>query len=248
MTAKLHRKDLKHDEIRDKVIDTVKNVSLHGKEVIYIVTVVFAVLFITLIWRFYESRQNEKSQNQLGIALDKLEASVGEQPPAADPQAPKPEYSYKTEKEKYSAALKDFEAIDKSYGNTPAAEASRYYAGISAFYLGDNGKAENYLKRSSNISDRNVLYYLSRMALADLYNAQNKSDQAIKVLKEAQDKNKSKSVVPPENLLMALAETYKKAGKDKEATAAFQEIVSKHKESPLAYQAESRLSEMKGTK
>ena len=31
MAAKLHRKDLKQDEIREKFVDTIKNVSLHGR-------------------------------------------------------------------------------------------------------------------------------------------------------------------------------------------------------------------------
>src|SRR5262249_717222 len=118
--TKLHRKELKQDEIRLKVGETVKSLSLHRMEIVYILAIVVAVGLIAFAWSYYEQRQSEASQQLLGQAMDKLQTPVGEQP--ADPNIPKPAHLYKTESEKYSDALKDFEKIIQQYGNTPAAD------------------------------------------------------------------------------------------------------------------------------
>ncbi|HSE40317.1 MAG TPA: tetratricopeptide repeat protein [Acidobacteriota bacterium] len=239
--TKLHRRELKQDEVREKVTEAVRSVSLHGREVFYIIALVVAVGFIAFIWSYYEKNQRQESQKILGTALKKMEAPVG--PEATANPTVKPEFSYKTESEKYAAALKDFESIIKNYGNTPAADMARYQAGVCAYYLNDARKAEEYLKQSTKVSDRNILFYLSRIALANFYNNAGRSDEAIKVLKEAIDKNKD--LVPQDNLLLELADIYEKTGKTKEARETLQKIVDGYKESPSSFQAQNRLNELK---
>jgi hypothetical protein len=63
--TKLHRKDLKQDEVREKVTEAVRSVSLHGREVIYIIALVVAVGFIAFIWWYYEKNQSQESQKIL---------------------------------------------------------------------------------------------------------------------------------------------------------------------------------------
>ena len=239
--TKLHRRDLKQDEVREKVTEAVRSVSLHGRELIYIIALVLAVGFIAFIWSNYEKNQQQESQKLLGTALKKMEAPVGEQ--AAATAVVKPEFSYKTDSEKYGAALKDFETIIKNHGNTPAADMARYQAGVCAYYLNDSKKAEEYLKQSIKVSDRNILYFLSRIALANFYEGSGRTEEAVKVLKEAIDKNKD--LVPQENLLLQLADVYEKAGKKKEARETLQKIVDGYKESPSSFQAQNRLDELK---
>ncbi len=241
--TKLHRKDLKHDEIQEKLTDAFRDITLHRREVAYIIIVVAAIGLIAAAWYYYEQNQRTESQALLGAAMDKYNSSAGEDIPQLDPSIPKPKYSYRTDAEKYQAALNDFEQIAKKYSNTPAAEMARYYSGVCAFYLKQNDKAENYLKQSTRASDRNILYYLSRMTLADFYSDSGKSDQAIQLLNEAVQKNKE--IVPQENLLMQLGETYQKAGKSKDAENTFQKILDDYKDSPVSYQAQIRLNELK---
>jgi tetratricopeptide (TPR) repeat protein len=238
--TKLHRKELKQDEVREKISEAVRSVSLHSREVVYIIGLVLAVAVIAMGWFYYEKHQEGKSQKALASALKKLEAPVGEA--ATNPNV-RSEFTYKTESEKYSAALKDFEQIIKDYGNTSAAEIARYQAGVCTYYLGDMKKAESYLKESTRVSDRNVLYYLSRIALANFYAGIGKYDEATKLLNEAIQKNKD--FVPQENLLLQLADVYEKAGKAKESRDTLQKIADGYKDSPAAYQAENRLRELK---
>lgn len=238
--TKLHRKELKQDEIRLKVGETVKSLSLHRMEIVYILAIVIAVGLIAFAWSYYEQRQSEASQQLLGQAMEKLQTPVGEPPAEA---VTKPAHQYKTESEKYTDALKDFEKIIQQYGNTPAADMARYQAGVSEFYLKDYSKAENYLKQSSRVSEKNLLFYLSRITLADLYNGTGKSGQAVDLMKEAVDKNKD--TVPQETLLMKLAESYQKAGNTKEATDTYQKVVDQYKESPVTYQAQIELAQLK---
>jgi FimV-like protein len=241
--TKLHRKDLKHDEIREKLTDAFQDITLHGREVVYIILIVLAIGVIAGSWYYYERNQRSASQALLGAAIDKYNSSAGEDIAQLDPTLPKPKYNYKTDQEKYRDALKDFEDISKKYGNTPAAEMARYYSGACAFYLKENQKAEEYLKQSTSVSDRNILYYLSRKTLAELYIDMGKSDQAIQLLKEAVEKNKD--IVPQENLLMQLGEAYKKAGKIQDAEKTYQKILDDYKDSPVSYQAQIRLNELK---
>lgn len=238
--TKLHRKELRQDEVREKISEAVRSVSLHSREVVYIIGLVLAVAVIAMGWFYYEKHQEGKSQKALAGALKKLEAPVGVA--AANPNV-RSEFTYKTESAKYSAALKDFEQIIKDYGNTTAGEIARYQAGVCTYYLGDMKKAESYLKESTRVSDRNVLYYLSRIALANFYAGTGKYDEATKLLNEAIQKNKD--FVPQENLLLQLADVYEKAGKAKESRDTLQKIADAYKDSPAAYQAENRLRELK---
>ncbi|MCI0605875.1 tetratricopeptide repeat protein [bacterium] len=237
--TKLHRRDLKQDEVRTKVAEAVKSVSLHGREVLYIIIIVIAVAAIAFSWFFYEKRQQEASQNLLGQGLEKFNSPVG---PQTDPNTPKPVYNFNSDAEKYSAAAKDFEKVIADYGNTPAADMARYLAGVCYFYMKDFAKSEQNLKQSTKISDRNLLYYQSRMALADLYSKTNKPDQAITSLKEALKPNKPQ--VPVEYLWLQLAETYEKAGKKKDARETYQKIVNEYKDSAVSFEAQQKLNQV----
>jgi tetratricopeptide (TPR) repeat protein len=236
--TKLHRRDLKQDEVRIKVAEAVQSVSLHGREVLYIILAVVAVAGIALAWFFYERSQQRASQDLLGQGLEKFNAPVAQQ---VDPGMPKPAYNFNSEGEKYTAAVKDFEKVAAEYGNTPAADMARYFGGVCYFYLKDYTKAEQNLKQSSKVSDRNILYYQSRLALADLYNKTNKPQQAIEVLNEAL--KPSKPQVPKEFLLLQLANSYDSAGKKKEARDTYQKIANEYKDSPVSFEAQQKLTE-----
>jgi len=237
--TKLHRKELKQDEVRERVAEAVRSVKIHGREALYMVVIVLAVAGIAFAWYFYERNQQENAQNLLGQAMEKFNAPVAVQ---ADPNLPKPAYNFLSETQKYTEARKDFENVYSKYGNTPAADMARYMAGICSFYLKDNTKAEQYLKQSSKTSDRNILYYQSRLALADLYSKSKRYDEAIKVLNEAL--NRPKPQVPLEYVLMQLAETYEKAGKNKEARDTYQKIANDYKDSPISFQAQQKLTQV----
>lgn len=238
--AKLHRKELKQDEVREKIADTVKGLKLHGRELIYVITIVIAVAFITSAFWYYQKRQQDQSQALLGTALEKMQAPVGEQPPQGTP----PAYQYKTETEKYTAALKDLETIIQKYGSTSAAQTARYQAGVAAYYLKDYAKAESYLKESTKQSDKKVGYYVSRTTLADFYSETGKPDQAIPLLKEAIEKNKD--YVPQESLLMQLAALYEKSGDKKNALDTYKKVSDEYEQSPAKYQADQKLAELQG--
>lgn len=243
--TKLHRKELKQDEVREKILEAIKGITFHGREVLYLVTIVVAIAFIAFAWSYYEKRQQQESQSLLGVALEKFKTPLG---PQVDPNDPtrKPEYQYKTDTEKYTDALKDFEVIIQKYSNTPAADVARYNAGVCAYYLKDYKKAEDLLKQSTRVSDRNVLYYVTRIALANVYTASGKPDQAVQILQEAISSNKG--YVPEEELLLQLAGIYKEAGKMKEAQDTYQKIVDQFKDSSAGFEAQNQLNQLKGTK
>lgn len=243
--TKLHRKELKHDEVRDKIVEAIQGITFHGREVLYLATIVIAIGFIAFAWSYYEKHQQQESQDLLGVAMAKFQTQVGAQADPTDPTK-KPEYQYKSDAEKYADALKDFEVIIQKYSNTPAADIARYNAGVCAFYLKDYPKAEGFLVQSTRVSDRNVLYYLTRKTLASVYAASGKTDLAVKTLQEAVSNNKD--YVPAEDLLLQLAVIYKDAGKTKEAIDTYQKIVDQFKDTSAGFQAQNQLTELKGAK
>lgn len=239
--TKLHRKELKQDEIGEKIKGAVEGVAHHQMQMVYAITILLAIGIIAFAWSHYEKKQQQESQALLGAALEKLDAPVGEQP--ATETSRKPKYTYKTETEKYTEALKDLEKVQQQYGNTPAAAMARYQAGICAFYLKDIAKAEKYLQESGRANPKNILFCLSRIALANVYTSQAKYDPALKALNEATTQNQG--AVPPESLMLQLAQTYEKAGKTKEANDTYQKIVKDYKDSSAGYEAQQRLNELK---
>src|SRR5262249_23651738 len=102
---------------------------------------------------------------------------------------------------------------------------------------------EKYLKESGRVSEKNILYDQSRLALADLYLKLAKGDQAIQVLNEAIGKRNPP--VPMEYLLFKLAETYEKVGKKKEAHDTYQKIVDQYKDTSVFFQAQTHLNPSK---
>lgn len=243
--TKLHRKDLKQDEVREKIVEAIQGITFHGREVLYLITIVLAIGFIAFAWSYYEKRQQQESQKLLGTALEKFKTPVNAETDPTDPTR-KPEYQFKSEAEKYSAALKDFEQIIQKYSNTPAADVARYNAGVASFYLKDTKKAEDYLKEATKVSDRNLLYYVTRTTLARVYAAEGKYDPAIQTLNEAISHNKT--YVPQEDLLMQLAGIYKDAGKTKEAEQTYQKIVDQFKDTSAGFQAKNEIEELKSKK
>ena len=239
--AKLHRRDLKHDEIRDRMGEAVKSVSHHGREVLYAALAILAVGAIAYGWYSYDRKQQQESQNLLGVALEKFHTSVQQQSP--DPNTPKPDYQYKSDEEKYKDAQKDFKQIIEKYGSTDAADIAGYQAGICAFYLKDYKSAEALLKQSAAVSEKNFLYYQARLALANLYNLTSRPQESVKALKSAVEKNRN--FVPQDYLLIQLATSYEKAGQTKEAMDTYQKVMDQFKDSPIGYQAQTRLAELK---
>lgn len=236
--TKLHRKELKQDEIRETVMGAVQSASLHSREIIYILAIVVAVGLIAFAWFTYERGQQQKSQSLLGQALRKYNSPVGN----STESEVKPEFTFQTDSEKYAAAIKDFEQVAQEYGNTPAASMARYMTGICAFYLNDFAKAEDYLQKSTKVSDRSPLFYQSRIALAEVYTRDGKVDQAVHQLQECiQQKS---PLVPADYLLFRLGSVYEQSGKVKEARETYQKILNEHKESPLQFQVQQKLTEL----
>src|SRR5438045_9689043 len=127
MAQKIHRKELKHDEIREKFGHTVESIRFHSREVFLMATIVLGIGIMVFVWSYYDQRQQSQAQQLLGTAMDKFQTEVAQK---QEPNAPKPAYAYKTEAEKYAEALKDFDQITQKYGHTSAADAAHYYAGV----------------------------------------------------------------------------------------------------------------------
>lgn len=94
-----------------------------------------------------------------------------------EPAAPG-ETSFATTADRAKAANQKFTAVAKQFSGTQAGKNARYFAGVTAIEMGDNGKAEADLLKAGNSGDKD-LASLANLALAGLYQQNGKTDKAV---------------------------------------------------------------------
>jgi len=211
-------------------------------------TVIALVVAVALIGGFYgwRSSRNAKATNLLAGALAIAEAPIVAPPPPA-PGSPPPVQqpgTFRTERERYDAALpRLLEAADK-YPNTDAGLTARYRAGGVLAELGRYPEAEQRYQEVVAKAGRSSIYgRTARLGLAEAQIAQSKYDAAITTLKELT--TDSDSQLPLDGVLMQLGRAYLQAGKKDEATRAFTRVVDEFPQSLYAGEAREKISELK---
>jgi lipopolysaccharide biosynthesis regulator YciM len=104
--------------------------------------------------------------------------------------------------------------VAQQYGWTQAGKLAQYFTGLTYMEEGQNGPAEDALKKTAGSWDSG-LAALSKMALAGLYQQTGRDAQAIDLYNELA-KGKA-TTVPPGLAQIQLAELYQSEGKTEEA-------------------------------
>ncbi len=138
-----------------------------------------------------------------GEAMDTYNA------PLAQPgQPPLPgEKTFATAAERAKLANQQFAQVAGQYGLFEAGKTARYFAGITAIDLGQNGPAESSLKQVADGHDA-ALASLAKLALANLYQQTNRTSQAVDLLQQLIAK--PTNTVPADASRLQLAAIYEK--------------------------------------
>ncbi len=185
-TEKLTHKDVKemvkHDAFREGTMHTVEYLSAHKSDLYKYVGIGLAALILIGGFFWYRTSQHTTRQEKLQELLNIYGATVT--PGEAPPFAPK---AYKTDAEKAAAIRSEFpKFIDQYKGSDEAAMAS-YYLGTHWAEAGNMAEAEKYLK--SAVDQASPAYgSLAKLALAQLYAVQGKTDEAAKLVQTIIDK------------------------------------------------------------
>ncbi len=116
--ARLHRKELKHDEFVDTVDRVLLYVEEHGRRLAALaVAIVLGSAAVGGYW-WHSGQQAEKASIALGAAMVTFEAPVQAGLPSLPGQGT--ERVFSSEEEKWQAALEEFAAVREEYAGTQA--------------------------------------------------------------------------------------------------------------------------------
>ena len=203
MAQHILRKDLKKDEIREKLVSGVESVASHQQALWIVVTVALVVALAVFGWNSYARRQTAKASAALDDAMKIFQARIRAPGEPADPV----EVTYLDEKNKFTDAEKKFLAVVGQYGRTKPGQTARYYAALSEAQLKQYAEAEKNLGQVVSGGDEN-LASLAKYKLAEVYLQENKGSQAVDLYRQLSDK--PSVFVPKPMAMLALADYYRK--------------------------------------
>ncbi len=216
MAQHILRKDLKKDEIREKLVSGFESVASHQQALWIVVTAALVVALAVFGWNSYARRQTEKASAALDDAMKTFQARIRTPGEPVDPT----EITYADEKNKFGDAEKKFLAVANQYGRTKPGQMARYYAALSEVQLKNYADAEKNLNEVISSGDEG-LAGLAKFQLADVYAKENKGSQAVELYKQLADK--PTLFVPKPMAMLALADFYRKAN-PAEATRLYNEV------------------------
>ena len=204
MAQHILRKDLKKDEIREKLVSGFESVASHQQALWLVVAAALVVALAAFGWNSYARQQTAKASAALDEAMKIFEARIRAPGEPADPV----EVTYLDEKNKYTDAEKKFLQVAGQYGRTKPGQMARYYAALSEVQLKQYAAAEKNLAQVISGGDEN-LASLAKFQLAEVYLQENKASQAVDLYKQLSDK--PSVFVPKPMAMLALADYYRKA-------------------------------------
>ena len=164
MAQHILRKDLKKDEIREKLVSGVESVASHQQALWLVVTAALVVALAVFGWNRYARRQTAKASAALDDSMKIFQARIRAAGEPADPV----EVTYLDEKNKFTDAEKKFLAVAGQYGRTKPGQMARYYAALSEVQLKQYAEAEKNLGQVVSGGDEN-LAGLAKFQLAEVY-------------------------------------------------------------------------------
>lgn len=216
---KKRARELQHDRFRDTTMsffDRLGDVlEGRGRTILYALGgLVFAGL-LTLAFVKWSNRKSDEARQALGRAITISRAVV-----STTPIPGSTELTFATDKERAQRAIEEFEKVAAKYGDPYRAE-SRYFIASNRLVL-DRQKGISELNEltGSNVEEVAVL---SKFALAQAYESDNKLDDAARLYTELAKTNNP--TVTAETANLRLAKVYEKQGKKTEAADVLFNIV-----------------------
>ncbi len=203
-----------------QIVELSKKVEGKGKNILYAIAAVAIVAVLVGLFLAWNRRSNSVAQTALGKALETSVAPVTTQPipPTFLGKA------FKTEKERAEAAATEFDEVATKYGGATG-EKAKYLAAVTRISL-DRPAAIQTLEGLAKSGGEIGL--LSKFALAQAKQGDNKLDEAVTLYQELAAANDS--VISKDTINFTLAGIYEKQGKKPEAIEAYFNLAKKASE------------------
>jgi len=229
----ISRKELKHDEIRERLSQGAAAVVSHQEQVWLYGAVLVAILIGVFGYRYYMQRQSGRASVELADAMRIYDARIR----AANEPAQPGELTYVDEKNKYSDAAQKFSQVASRYPRTQPGQVARYYDALSLEDLERYAESEKDFKTLASGGDEQFKA-LASFQLAQIYDKTGRAAQAVQEYQQLI--NKPTVFVPKPLALMALADHYGQTDAA-QATKYYQQIKTEFPDTQAAQQADQHL-------
>jgi hypothetical protein len=233
--ARIVRKDLKKDQVRETFAHGAEAVLSHQTLALYVLAGAIVVAAGAFGWWTYTQRQTAQASSAFDSAMRTF------QTPAGAPPVPG-ETAYPDDHQRFTAAAQEFSEVAAKYPRTRGGQLSRYYRALSYEKTDKNDDAKKLLRglESGGNEEAGVL---ARFELAQLDDRTGQGDEAVKLYQELIAKP---SILAPKPVVMlALASHYGQANPS-EAAKLYSQIKSEFPDTPIAEQADQALALLPG--
>ena len=229
--ARLTRHQLKQDEFGAQMAAWKDFVVTNRRLLAMALLVAIVAVAAGVAGFYYVSSTQNKAASALAKAMDTYHALVIAVPPGPNIE------SYKTNDEKNTKALEEFNRAASDYSHYAAGRLARYYAAVCQRDLGKSGEAEKGFQEVAAGSDKQ-LAALAKMGLASVYEQTNRPSDAEKIYKEL-EANPTETV-PKATAIVARADLYSKTS-PADATKLYQQLQKDYDGTAVADYARQKL-------
>ena len=209
---KKRARELQHDRFRDTTMSFFDRLGDllegRGRMILYILGGIIVAGLLTIFLVKWSNKKSNEARAALGRAITISRAQV-----STTPIPNSTELTFPTDKERAQRAIEEFEKVAAKYGD-PYNSESRYFIASNRLVV-DRQKGISELAELQN-SKIGEVAALSKFALAQAYESDDKYDDAAKLYTELAKLNSP--AVTPETANLRLAKVYEKQGKKKEAS------------------------------
>ncbi len=173
--ARITRKELKSDKFALEVEHTVDFFEEHRDKIFRYGGIALGVIALIVGYWLFSRHQHTVREESLYKAIQTMYAPVGQAQAGVE--------SFPTEQARDQAAIKALSDIVSRYGGSAEGEMGEYYLGS---ILADQGRLADAEKRYMNVAEKGNEKYssLAKLALAQIYLADGKTDQGEKMLRD----------------------------------------------------------------
>jgi predicted negative regulator of RcsB-dependent stress response len=195
------RHQLKEDKFQEVTRGALAQAQAHRQQLVAAAIVVILIVVLAGGYFFWRSTQNDKASTGMGEAMNVYSAPLRTANAAVEPG----QLTFDSAQQRSKEAEKKFEDVAQRYPHTDAGKDAAYMAAVTALEAGDYPAAESKFKAVAD-AGKKELSSLAKMGLASVYEATNRSNDAIKIYNELT--SKPTDSVSRERAQFALATLY----------------------------------------
>lgn len=212
--GKVQYRDEFQKDVGSRLEDLASKLDGQGRNIMYGLAAIAVIAVLAGIFYTWNRRSNNAAQSALGDAIETSQAFVTDAPIPATVTFK----TFKTEKARAEAAIKEFQAIVDNYGS-PYKEKAQYFIAVNRLDIDRDAGIKELTSLASGTGETAVL---AKFALAQAQGSIAKFDEAAKLYQELAGLDET--VVAKETINFELAKVYEKQNKTKEAADTYYKI------------------------